>query len=77
MDEKEPKILFMSKKAYFYFLFIVMFIINVTGIINGIGQHENWRIIISIISLALILIAAIVRLIPSNKNRETAANPLD
>ncbi|WP_157740568.1 hypothetical protein [Mucilaginibacter xinganensis] len=57
-----------NSKIYLYCLYISVLVINSTTLINGIRQHETWRIVVGAISLALMLIAVVLTFIGYKRN---------
>jgi len=59
-----------NAKVYLYCLYISVLIINSTTLINGIRQHETWRIVVGSIALALMLIAVALTFTGYKRNKE-------
>jgi hypothetical protein len=58
-----------NSRVILYFIFISIAVINITTLINGIQKHETWRIVVGSISLALMLVAAVLTFISYKKNK--------
>lgn len=58
-----------NSRVILYFIFVSVVVINITTLINGIQKHETWRIVVGSISLALMLVAAVLTYISYKKNK--------
>jgi len=60
----------MNKKLVVPFIvFLSILVIDITTLISGIRNHEVWRISVSSISLALVLLVAIIVTIKTNREK--------
>jgi len=61
----------MSKngRVAFYLIFISIAVINITTVINGAQKHETWRIITCSVSLGLMLVAGIIALVKTYRQK--------
>jgi len=60
----------MNKKLVLPFIvFLSILVIDIVTLISGIRNHEVWRIAISSISLALVLLVAIIVTIKTNRDK--------
>jgi hypothetical protein len=60
----------MNKKLVVPFIvFLSILVIDITTLISGIRNHEVWRISVSSISLALVLLVAIIVIIKTNREK--------
>jgi len=57
-------------------IFVGMMVVNITSIINGINEHQTWRIVIASISSVLMLgaIALILIRLSRQKGQDTSIN---
>jgi len=58
-----------NSRAIFYFIFICTVIINITTLINGAQKHETWRVVAGSVSLGLMLIAGIILLVKTYRQK--------